>query len=277
MSLDLEDALRAGSDLTLDRPLAEIRVRGDRLRRRRTSLLVATATACVLAAGLAVTTGLGRGPSATELAPADEGPARPTPVLTWSGEPTNVSDDDLATIQRACLPMADQDAAETAEKDPSMPASLDPTILYPVFAERRTDVGPQHDNYLRAMFHAGDYLMECEAYTTDSSRPRAEAVMGSANRIKPFPGMGQWEHFRRGWDTNSIDFMLPVPAEADSVKFVIGGGHVEGTINGGIAVAWFSGEGVPREEDTVGFAVYDADGTRIGGEKPVPDKEWPTS
>jgi hypothetical protein len=275
MSIDLEDELRTSSDLTLDRPLADIRVRGDRLRRRRTSLLVAaTAATCLVSAGL-VLTGLGRGPLATVLAPAGQSPDQ---VLTWSGKPTNVSDTELATIQRACLPMADQDAFDTNETaDPSMPASLDPNTLYPIFAERRTDVGPKHEDHLRAMFHAGDYLMECGAYTTDSGRPLAEDVAGGANRIRPFPGMGPWENFSYSWNENSIGFMLPVPAAAVSVKFMIGGGHVDGVINGGIAVAWFSAEGVPNDEDTVGFAVYDADGTRIGGEKPVPDKVWPVN
>ena len=69
--------------------------------------------------------------------------------------------------------------------------------------------------------------------------------------------------------------VLPVPAEAASVKFIIGGGHVDGVINGGIAVAWLSAEGVPNELEAAGFAVYDADGTRIGGQQPVPTKEWP--
>ncbi|MEI7058912.1 hypothetical protein WBG06_24020 [Nocardioides sp. CCNWLW239] len=273
MSTDLEDALRTSGDLTLDRPLTEIRVRGDRLRRRRTSLLIAATTACALVAGLVVTTIVGRGPLATELAPAEEGKR---PVLTWSGEPTNVSDTELATIQRACLPMADQDAKDTKEQaDPSMPGALDRTTLYPIFAERRTDVGPRHESYLRAMFHTDDYLMECAASTTDASRPRAEDVAGGADRIRPFPRMGPWEAFSRSWTESSVTFMLPVPAEAASVKFTIGDGYVDGVINGGIAVAWLSAEGVPNELESAGFAVYDADGTRIGGEMPVPDKKWP--
>jgi hypothetical protein len=286
MSTDLEDALRSSGDLTLDRPLAEIRVRGDRLRRRRTSLLVVATTAGVLVAGLVVTTIVGRGPLATELAPADEGPMRPNQVLTWSGEPTNVSDTELATLERSCLRAANQDAYDVANlwrtipggvpENPPMPDTIDPG-LYPIFAERRTDVGPEHHNVLRAMFLTDDYLVHCQAHTTDSSQPRAEDAAGSANRVRPFPDMGQWEQFSSGWDTNTVDFMLPVPAEASSVKFMIGGGHVDGVINDGIAVAWFSGEGVPREEDSVGFAVYDDAGKQIGGGKQVPDKEWPTS
>lgn len=286
MSLDLEDELRTSSDLTLDRPLAEIRIRGDRLRRRRTSLLTAaTAGMCLVATGI-ILTGLGRSPLTIDLMPADQStsPARPEQVLTWSGEPTNVSDTELATLERSCLRAANQDAYELANlwrtipggvpENPPMPDTIDPG-LYPIFAERRTDVGPEHHNVLRAMFLTDDYLVHCETHTTDSSRPRAEDAAGSASRVRPFPDMGQWEQFSSGWDTNTINFVLPVPTEAASVKFIIGGGHVDGVINDGIAVAWFSGEGVPREEDTVGFAAYDADGMRIGGSKPVPLKAWP--
>lgn len=286
MSLDLEDELRTGSDLTLDRSLAEIRTRGDRLRRRRTSLLTAaTAGTCLVVTGV-VLAGLGRIPLAIDLAPADRStsPSGPEQVLTWSGEPTNVSDEELATLEHSCLPSANQDAYDVANawrdipggapENPPLPETIDPG-LRPIFAERRTDVGPEHRNVLRAMFLTDDYLVRCEAYTTDSSQPRAEDAAGSADRVRPFPEMGRWEQFSSGWDTNTIDFMLPVPAEVTSVEFFIGDGHVDGTINGGIAVAWFSGEGVPRDEDSVGFAAYDADGTRVSGSKPVPPKSWP--
>lgn len=286
MSLDLEDELRASGDLTLDRPLAEIRTRGDRLRRRRTSLLTAaTAGTCLVVTGV-VLVGLGRSPLATDLAPADQNtsPSRPEQVLTWSGEPTNVSDEELATLERSCIRAADQDAYEIANswrlvpggapENPPMPEAIDPG-LYPIFAERRTDVGPEHHNILRAMFLTDDYLVRCEAHTTDSSQPRAEDAAGAADRVRPFPGMDQWEQFSWGWDTNTINFMLPVPAEVTSVKFFIGGGHVEGTVNDGIAVASLSAEGVPKDDDTTGFAAYDADGNRVGGSKPVPPKTWP--
>lgn len=286
MSLDLEDALRSGGDLTLDRPLAEIRTRGDRLRRRRTSLLAAaTAGLCLVVTGV-VLAGLGHGPVAIDLAPADQStsPSRPAQVLTWSGEPTNVSDTELATLRRTCLRAANQDAYDAANawrsapggapENPPLPETIDPG-LYPIFAERRTDVGPEHHNILRAMFLTDDYLVRCGAHTTDSSQPRAEDAAGSAARVRPFPEMGQWEHFSWGWDTNTINFMLPVPAEVMSVKFFIGGGHVDGTVNGGIAVASLSTEGVPKQDDTTGFAAYDADGTRVGGSKPVPPKTWP--
>lgn len=272
MSLDLEDELRTSSDLTLNRPLAQIRVRGDRLRRRRTSLLVAaTAAVCLLAAGL-VLTGLGRGPLATELAPADQGPDR---VLTWRGEPTNVTDAELATIKRRCLIGAPQDVGDTALIDPSMPGALDPDQVYPIFAERRTDFGPEHDNELRAYFRTDDYLIDCRAYTTDSSLPKPEDVAGMAHRIKPFPGMGLSENSSTSWTTNWIGFMSPVPAEAVSVKFFIGGKYVDGAVNSGIAVAWFSAEGVKKRQDSVGYAAYDAAGKLVAGTTPVPSEAWP--
>jgi len=272
MSLDLEDELRASSDLTLNRPLAQIRVRGDRLRRRRTSLLVAATTAtCLLAAGL-VLTGLGHGPLATELAPADQSPDQ---VLTWTGKPTNVTDAELATIKRRCLIGASQDVGDTALKDPSMPGGLDPDQVHPIFAERRNDFGPEHDNELRAYFLTDDYLIDCRGYTTDSSLPKAEDVAGMADRIRPFPGMGLSENSSTSWTTNWIDFMVPVPAEAVSVKFFIGGKHVDGAVNSGIAVAWFSAEGVKKRQDSVGYAAYDAAGKLVAGTTPVPSETWP--
>ncbi|MEU6136453.1 hypothetical protein [Nocardioides sp. NPDC047086] len=277
MSLDLEDELRTSSDLTLDRSLAQIRVRGDRLRRRRTSLLIATTAAvCLVATGLVLAVS-GRGPLAVDVSPADQssGPRPPDQVLTWSGKPTNVTDAELTMMKKKCLPGAQQDAATTAGTNPEMPNSIDPDRLYPIFAERRTDFGPEHDDILRTMFLTDGYLVHCGAYTTDSGQPRTEDVVGSADRIKPFPDMGRWEHFSSSWTTNWISFMLPVPDEAASVKFFIGGGYVDGTINSGIAAAWISAAGVKKSQDTVGFAVFDADGRRIGGVDPVPSKAWP--
>ncbi|MDQ4112230.1 MAG: hypothetical protein M3306_14200 [Actinomycetota bacterium] len=277
MSLDLEDELRTSSDLTLNRPIAQIRVRGDRLRRRRTSLLVAaTAAICLLAAGL-VLTGLGRGPLATELAPADQStaPPRPDQVLTWGGKPTNVTDAELAKIKRRCLAMAAQDVADTGGMDPSMPDTIDPDQVHPIFAERRNDFGPEHDNELRAYFLTDDYLIDCRAYTTDSSLPKAEDVVGMADRIRPFPGMGLSENSSTSWTTNWIGFMSPVPTEAVSVKFFIGGKHVDGAVNSGIAVAWFSAEGVKKRQDSVGYAAYDAAGKLVAGTTPVPSETWP--
>lgn len=276
MSLDLEDALRTSGDLTLDRPLAEIRVRGDRLRRRRTSLLVAAVTAaCVLTTGV-VLAGFGRGPLAVDVSPADQSlPPRPDQVLTWTGEPTNVTDAELATMKRRCLIGATQDVADTGGMDPSMPDTLDPGQVYPIFAERRNDFGPEHDNELRAYFLADDYLIDCRGYTTDSSLPRAEDVAGMADRIRPYPGMGLSENSSTSWTTNWIGFMSPVPAEAVSVKFFIGGKHVDGAVNSGIAVAWFSAEGVKKRQDSVGYAAYDADGELVAGTTPVPSETWP--
>lgn len=276
MSTDLEDGLRASGDLTLDRPLAEIRVRGDRLRRRRTSLLVAATTAaCVLTTGV-VLAGFGRGPLAVDLSPADQsGQPRPDQVLTWTGNPTNVTDAELATMKRRCLIGAAQDIADTGRIDPSMPDTLDPDQVYPIFAERRNDFGPEHDNELRAYFLTDDYLIKCSAYTTDSSLPRAEDAVGMASRIRPHPGMGRLGSFSNSWTTNSVGFMSPVPAEAVSVKFFIGGKYVDGAVNGGIAVAWFSAEGVKKQQDSVGYAVYDADGKQIAGTTPVPSEAWP--
>lgn len=276
MSLDLEDALRTSGDLTLDRPLAEIRVRGDRLRRQRTSLLVAAVTAtCVLATGV-VLAGFGRGPLAVDVSPADQSlPPRPDQVLTWTGEPTNVTDAELATMKRRCLIGAAQDVADTGGMDPSMPDTLDPDQVYPIFAERRNDFGPEHDNELRAYFLTDDYLINCRGYTTDSSLPRAEDVAGMADRIRPYPGMGLSENSSTSWTTNWIDFMTPVPAGAVSVKFFIGGKHVDGTVNNGIAVAWFSAERVKKRQDSVGYAAYDAAGELVAGTTPVPSETWP--
>lgn len=278
MSLDLEDELRTSSDLALDRSLAQIRVRGDRLRRRRTSLLVAAITAaCVLTTGV-VLAGFGRGPLAVDLSPADQspGPRPPGQVLTWSGKPTNVTDAELATMKSGqCLIGAKQDAGSNGGTNPEMPDTIDPDRLYPIFAERRTGFGPKHDNELRALFVTDSYLVECRAYTTDSSLPRAEDAVGSANRIEPFPDMGRWQNFSNGWTDNWIGFMLPVPTEAASVKFFIGGKHVDGAVNGRIAVAWLSAEGVKKRQDSVGFAVYDTEGKRIGGTTPVPRDAWP--
>ena len=276
MSLDLEDALRTSGDLTLDRPLAEIRVRGDRLRRRRTSLLVAAITAaCVLTTGV-VLAGFGRGPLAVDVSPADQSlPPRPDQVLTWTGKPTNVTDAELATMKRRCLIGAAQDVADTGRTDPSMPDTLDPDQVYPIFAERRNDFGPEHDNELRAYFLTDDYLIDCRGYTTDSSLPRAEDVAGMADRVTPFPGMGLSENSSTSWTTNWIGFMSPVPAEAVSVKFFIGGKHVDGAVNSGIAVAWFSAEGVKKRQDSVGYAAYDAAGKLVAGTTPVPSETWP--
>ncbi|MBB3090930.1 hypothetical protein [Nocardioides albus] len=289
MSLDLEDALRTSSDLTLDRSLAEIRTRGNRLRRRRTSLLTAAAAGMCLVVTGVVLAGLGRSPVATDLAPADQStsPSAPEQVLTWSGEPTNVSDKELATLERSCLRSANQDAYEEANgwrmipggrpESPPLPDTIDPARLYPIFAERRADVGPERHNVLRAMFLTDDYLVHCEAFTTDSSQPKAEDAAGTASRIRPFPNTVPWEQFSSGWDTNTVNFMLPAPPGVTSVKFVIGDGYVDGTLNGGIAVAWLSTDGLPELDDdtATGFAAYDADGKRVGGSKPVPPKAWP--
>jgi hypothetical protein len=276
MSTDLEDALRTSGDLTLDRPLAEIRVRGDRVRRRRTSLVVVAITAaCVLTTG-AVLAGFGRGPLAVDVSPADQsGPPRPDQVLTWTGEPTNVTDAELAAIKSRCLIGASQDVATMGGTDPGLPGTLDPDQVHPIFAERRNDFGPEHDNELRAYFLTDDYLIDCRAYTTDSRLPTAEDVAGAASRIKRFPGMGLSENSSTSWSTNWIDFMSPVPAEAVSVKFFIGGKHVDGAVNSGIAVAWFSAEGVKKRQESVGYAAYDAAGKLVAGTTPVPSETWP--
>ncbi|SDK70838.1 hypothetical protein SAMN05428985_105389 [Nocardioides sp. YR527] len=277
MNLDLEGALRTSGDLTLDRSLAEIRVRGDRLRRRRTALLIATTTAvCLVVTGLVLSIS-GRGPLAIDVSPADQssGPRHPDQVLTWTGKPANVTDAELATIKRRCLIGAAQDVATEASMDPGMPDTLDPDQVHPIFAERRNDFGPDHDNELRAYFLTGDYLIDCRGYTTDSSLPKAEGVVGAASRIKPYPGMELSENSSTSWTTNWIGFMSPVPAEAVSVKFFIGGKHVDGAVNSGIAVAWFSAEGVKKRHDSVGYAAYDADGKLVAGTTPVPSETWP--
>lgn len=196
-------------------------------------------------------------------------------MLTWTGQPTNVTDSELATIKRRCLIGAAQDVATEGSTDPKMSDTLDPDQVHPIFAERRNDFGPDHDNELRAYFLTDDYLIDCRAYTTDSSLPKAEDVAGMAHRIRPYPGMGLSENSSTSWTTNWIDFMSPVPAEAVSVKFFIGGKHVDGAVNSGIAVAWFSAEGVKKRQDSVGYAAYDAAGKLVAGTTPVPSETWP--
>lgn len=106
MSSDIEQSLRGTADsMTMDRPLAEVLERGDRLRRRRaaTRVLAGAATGALVVAGVGVglTTLVDRAAGDTSIGPADS-PGAQAPS-NWSGGRTDLSDNELSEVRAECL------------------------------------------------------------------------------------------------------------------------------------------------------------------------------
>jgi hypothetical protein len=270
---DIETLLHNSSRQTLDVPAAEILRRGDRMRRlRRGSKAVAAVAAFSLAgvmAYVAIPDRLIDSNIATPEPSTSAAPQQKTPV-DWSGEPTNLTPDELDTMSERCLQTAWSDmraSYEDARKfipeadnliDPDGVEQI-PAGTWPFLAEKRGATA-------KAIFKGTDYAVTCSTATAPqrsaSAGPDFTMVFGTPEFWGSLAETGPWEDFSRGSSGDGTEFMLPLPDELNvtEVVFTSSGEEIPATIVNGVAVAWIDHE---VAVESASFRAYDADGDLV--------------
>ncbi|MGY0386571.1 hypothetical protein ACWZJV_06350 [Nocardioides sp. WG-D5] len=267
---DIETLLRTSSHHTLDLPAAEILRRGDRMRRRRrTAKVLATVAACSIAGVMAYVVVPDRLIDSDVATPA---PPERNPV-DWSGNPTNLTPEELDQLSARCLPSAwaDKELLYNLAPGESVPDDVYqeiPAGTWPFLAEKRGST-------VRAIFDGRDYEVTCSAPSRgDGSEPDIAQAIGTPEVWGRFASMGPWEDFSRSSSDGDTRFMLPLPEDLNvtEVVFTSSGEEFPATIVNGVAVAWIDHE---VSVDSASFRAYDADGDLVHDVAPEPPTvEW---
>jgi hypothetical protein len=275
---DIETLLRNSSRQTMDLPAAEILRRGDRMRRRRRGTKAVAAVAAVSLAGIGAYVAIPDRLIDSEVA--TPSPPERNPV-GWSGEPTNLTPEELDELSERCLESAWQELEFEYESGLKLVPRADnlvnpddveriPAGTWPSLAERRGAT-------TKAIFDGTDYGVTCSA-TADTSRGGSGHDLTTASGIPmvwdAFAGTGPWEHFSRASGGDMTEFMLPLPENLNVTKvvFTLRGEDIPATIVNDMAVAWTENLG---DVATASFRAYDADGELVHDEAPEPPTvEW---
>lgn len=274
---DIETLLRTSSRQTLDLPAAEILRRGDRMRRRRRAAKVAAAVAACSFAGIMAYVAIPDRLIDSDVAT----PAPEKHPVGWSGEPTNLTPEELDELSERCLKSAwrelEFEYAKGLKDVPRADNLVDPADVeripagtWPFLAERRGAT-------TKAIFDGTDYGVTCSA-TANTLASDSEGDLATASGTPvvwdAFAETGPWEHFSRASGSDMTEFMLPLPDELNVTKVVFTSGEEEipATIVNGVAVAWLDHE---VDVESASFRAYDADGDLVHGEAPEPPTvEW---
>lgn len=276
---DIETLLRTSSHHTMDLPAAEILRRGDRMRRRRrTAKVLATVAACSVAGVMAYVAVPDRLIDSDVATPA---PPERNPV-GWSGEPTNLTSEELDQLSERCLETAWRDMRTNYEESrklfPKADNLVDPDDVEQIPAGTWPFLAEKRGTTAKAIFKGTDYAVTCST-PTDPGRsatagPDFTMGFGTPEFWGSFAEMGPWEDFSRSSDGDSTEFVLPLPKELNvtDVVFTSSGEEIPATIVNGVAVAWIDHE---VSVDSASFLAYDADGKLVHDKAPEPPTvEW---
>lgn len=280
---DIESLLRTSSRRTLDVPAEEVLRRGDWMRRRRRGTKAVAAVAAFAAAGVmayvAVPDRLIDSNIATPEPSMTSAPGQKAPV-DWSGDPTNLTPEELDTLSEACLKTAWADIVSLWAEFPEAGNAVDPDEAeripagtWPFLAEKR---GPT----VMAYFDGPDYEVTCSTPQTADPDPDSEPDLAEAYGHHQvwgaFAETGPWEGFARGPSGAGTYFWVPVPEElgVTEVVFTSSGEDFPATIVNGVAVAWTDH---PVATGSATFRAHDADGNLVHPEPGDVQREAPTT
>ncbi|MER6969591.1 hypothetical protein ABT304_00910 [Nocardioides sp. NPDC000445] len=273
---DIETLLRNSNRQTMDLPAIEILRRGDRMRRRRRGAKVVAAVAAFSLAGIAAYVAVPDRLIDSEIA-TPEPPTQKTPV-DWSGNPTNLTPEELDVLSDRCLMTAWADVKSMYADAPVTTNAINPDEAeqipegtWPFLAEKRGSTA-------MAVFDGRDYEVTCstvhDASRSADSDPDLAGAFGVPQVWGVFAETGPWEDFSRSGTSAGTEFMLPLPETMDVAKvvFTSSGEEIPATIVNGVAVAWIDHD---VDVESADFRAYDADGDLVHGEAPEPPTtEW---
>lgn len=280
---DIETLLRNSSRQTLDVSAAEILRRGDRMRRlRRGSKAVAAVAAFSLAGVMAyfvIPDRLIDSNIATPEPSTTTAPGQKTPV-GWSGDPTNLTPEELDVLSDRCLMTAWADVKSSYAGAPEATNAINPDEVeqipegtWPFLAEKRGSTA-------MAIFDGRDYEVTCstvhDASRSADSEPDLAGAFGQPQVWGAFAETGPWEDFYRGGSGEGTEFLLPLPEKMNvtEVVFTSSGKDFPATVVNGVAVAWTDHK---VDAASATFRAYDADGSLVHPEPGDVVREPPTT
>jgi hypothetical protein len=266
---DIETLLRNSSHQTLDLPANEILRRGDRMRRRRRAAkAVATVAAFSLAgvmAYVAIPDRLIDSNIATPEPSTSDAPQQKTPV-DWSGDPTNLTPEELDTLSARCLKTAWADVELLYDYAPEADNAVDPDEVEEIPSDTWPFLAEKRGSTAMAIFDGSGYEVTCSTQYVPGrdadSEPDLAGAFGQPQVWGAFAETGPWEDFYRGGSGEGTEFLLPLPEKMNVTKvvFVSSGEDIPATIVNGVAVAW-TDHRVAVASAT--FRAYDANGKRV--------------
>ncbi|MFE7223725.1 hypothetical protein ACFU7D_02965 [Nocardioides sp. NPDC057577] len=266
---DIETLLRNSGRQTLDVPADEILRRGDRMRRRRRVAKAATAVAAFSIAGVmayvAIPDRLIDSDIATPEPSRSAAPQQKTPI-GWSGEPTNLTPEELDELSKRCLKTAWDDMDFRYAYAPDANNAIDPDEIEEIPAGTWPFLAEKRGATAMAIFDGRDYEVTCSTtYDPDRSADSGPDLAGASGIPEiwgAFAQTGPWEDFYRGGAGDGTEFRLPLPAGMDVAKvvFISSGEEIPATIVNGVAVAWTDHEVAVA---SASFRAYDADGDLV--------------
>ena len=261
---DIETLLRNSRAQTLDVPAAEILRRGDRMRRRRRGTKAVAAVAAFSLAGIGAYVAIPDRLIDSEIA-TPEPPTQKTPV-DWSGNPTNLTPEELDVLSDRCLMTAWADVESRYGTAPDADNAINPDEVEEIPAGTWPFLAEKRGSTAMAIFDGRDYEVTCstvhDASRSADSDPDLAGAFGQPQVWGAFAETGPWEDFYRGGTSAGTEFMLPLPETMDVTKvvFTSSGEEIPATIVNGVAVAWTDHD-VDVESAT--FRAYDADGDLV--------------
>ncbi|MFD4326900.1 hypothetical protein ACFWQC_19830 [Nocardioides sp. NPDC058538] len=266
---DIETLLRNSSHQTLDLPANEILRRGDRMRRRRRAAKAIAAVAAFSVAGVmayvAIPDRLIDSNIATPEPSTTTAPQQKTPV-DWSGDPTNLTPEELDTLSERCLETAWADVVSLYADFPEANNAINPDEVEEIPSDTWPFLAEKRGSTAMAIFDGPDYEVTCSTVQVPGrdadSEPDLAGAFGQPQVWGTFAETGPWEDFSRGGTGDGTEFMLPLPKKMNVTKvvFVSSGEDIPATIVNGVAVAW-TDHRVAVESAT--FRAYDANGKRV--------------
>ncbi|SDK70901.1 hypothetical protein SAMN05428985_105392 [Nocardioides sp. YR527] len=277
---DIETLLRNSSRQTLDLPATEILRRGDRIRRRRRGSKVVATVAAVALGGIGAYVTIPDRLIDSDIA-TPEPPARNTPV-DWSGNPTNLTPEELDVLSDRCLMTAWADVKSLYADAPDANNAINPDEVEQIPEGTRPFLAEKRGSTAMAIFDGRDYEVTCstvlDASPSADSEPDLAGAFGLPQVWGAFAATGPWEDFYRGGVGEGTQFRLPLPKEMDVAKvvFISSGEEIPATIVNGVAVAWIDHQ---VDVESADFRAYDADGNLVHPEpgetkRARPKTEW---
>lgn len=280
---DIETLLRNSSHQTLDLPANEILRRGDRMRRlRRGSKAVAAVAAFSLAgvmAYVAIPDRLIDSNIATPEPSTSDAPQQKTPV-DWSGDPTNLTSEELDTLSKRCLETAWADVKSRYGYAPEANNAIDPAEVEEIPSDTWPFLAEKRGATAKAIFKGTDYAVTCSTSTNPqrsaTAGPDFTMVFGTPEFWGSLAETGPWEDFSRGSVGDGTEFLLPLPEKMNvtEVVFTSSGEDFPATVVNGVAVAWTDHK---VDAASATFRAYDADGSLVHPEPGDVVREPPTT
>lgn len=277
---DIETLLRSSNGKALDVSAAEILRRGDRMRRRRRGAKVVAAVAAFSIVGIGAYVAIPDRLIDSDIA--TPAPSEQKTPVGWSGDPTNLTPDELDKLSERCLKSAWQEVQTMYDAAPGADNVLDldgyekiPAGTWPFLAEKR---GAR----AAAIFDGPGYAVTCSTPHVLGSgsdtdlEPDLDQAHGQPQVWGAFAETGPWEDFSRSGAGGGTEFILPLPEKMNvtEVVFTSSGEDFPATIVNGVAVAWIDRQ-VDIESAT--FRAYEADGSLVHPEPGEATRKPPTT